>query len=118
MADGAARLFVACLCAQWCGACREYRPVFEALAARLAADADFAWIDIEDESDALGDPEIENFPTLLMASGDAALFLGPVNPQAQTAERLVRSALVGELAPLDGDAADLAQRARRVATGR
>ena len=115
MAEGATRPLVACLCAAWCGACREYRPTFDAIAARLQGVADFSWIDVEDESDALGDPDIENFPTLLIANDADALFLGPVTPQAQTAERLVRSALDGELAALGGDAADLARRVRRIA---
>ena len=119
------RLLVACLCAAWCGSCRDYKATFDALAARFAADmgpeasAEFAWIDIEDEADALGDPDIENFPTLLICRGGAPLFLGPVTPQPQTAERLVRSALAGELAPL-GDAAsvELGSRARRVVLSR
>ena len=112
-----ARLLVACLCAQWCDACREYRAVFDELAARFASAADFAWLDIEDEADALGDIDIENFPTLLIARGDAALFLGPVTPQAQTAERLVRHALAGALASLEpgAEAGDLAVRVRRAA---
>jgi thioredoxin 1 len=111
-----ARPLVACLCADWCGSCREYRPIFDALAQRFAAVADFAWIDVENESDALGDPDIENFPTLLIAGADATLFLGPVTPRAQTAERLVQSALVGDLRPLAGDSAEadaLAERVRR-----
>ena len=99
-------MLVACLCAEWCVACREYRPVFDALAARFAGRAEFAWIDIEDDSDALGDPEIEDFPTLLLAEVDtdadaeAALFFGPVTPQPQTAERLIGSGLAGGLQPL------------------
>ena len=111
-----ARPLVACLCADWCGSCPEYRPIFDALAQRFAAVADFAWIDVENESDALGDPDIENFPTLLIAGADATLFLGPVTPRAQTAERLVQSALVGDLRPLAGDSAEadaLAERVRR-----
>ena len=52
----AGRLLVACLCAEWCGSCRDYRATFAALAAQFSGEADFAWIDIEDESDALGDP--------------------------------------------------------------
>ncbi|HWK82169.1 MAG TPA: thioredoxin family protein, partial [Caldimonas sp.] len=52
------RLLVACLCADWCSSCREYRSIFDALAARFEGRAEFAWIDIEDEADALGDPDI------------------------------------------------------------
>ena len=100
--DAAPRLLVSCLCAAWCGSCRDYRATFDALAAQFAASADFAWIDVEDEADALGDLDIDNFPTLLIAEGDTLRFLGVVTPQPQTAERLIRSAIAGELeAPAD-----------------
>jgi thiol-disulfide isomerase/thioredoxin len=113
------RLLVACLCAEWCGSCRDYRATFEALAARFAADAEFAWIDIEDESDALGDPEIENFPTLLLADAGGLRFLGAVTPHAATAERLVANALAGALPAIGGaDDAELAERARRLVGAR
>jgi len=108
------RLLVACLCAEWCGSCRDYRATFEALAARFAADAEFAWIDIEDESDALGDPDIENFPTLLLADAGGLRFLGAVTPHAATAERLVANALAGALPVIGGADAELAERARRL----
>ena len=117
MAD-AGRLLVACLCAEWCGSCRDYRATFDALAAQLAAVADFAWIDIEDESDALGDPDIENFPTLLLADGGGLRFLGAVTPHAATAERLVRNALEGELPPITGPQDALAGRARQLVARR
>lgn len=106
------RLLVACLCAEWCASCREYRPTFEALAARFAGQARFAWIDIEDESDALGDPDIENFPTLLVADAQALRFFGSVTPHGQMAERLVRSALAGDLPPVAGADAGLADHVR------
>ncbi len=109
-----ARPLVACLCAAWCVACREYKPTFDALSQRFAGVADFAWIDIEDESDALGDPDIENFPTLLITAGEAALFYGPVTPQAQTAERLVQSAVAGDLAALSDAGNDVAALAGKV----
>ena len=92
------RPWVACLCAAWCVACREYRATFAALAAQLGAEADFAWIDIEDDADALGDLDIENFPTLLIADAGGARFFGTVMPQASAAERLIRGALAGALA--------------------
>ena len=106
------RLLVACLCAEWCGSCRDYRATFEALAARFSGEADFAWIDIEDESDALGDPDIENFPTLLLVDGGGLRFLGAVTPHAATAERLVQNALAGALPSIGGEEAELADRAR------
>ena len=109
-------LLVARLCAAWCDSCRDYRATFDALAARLGGAAEFAWIDIEDQADALGDLEVENFPTLLLARGERALFFGPVTPQPQTAERLVQSALAGALAAPPGTIpADLPQRVRRAA---
>ena len=114
-APGRERVLVACLCAAWCGSCRDYRPTFDALAARFGADTEFVWIDVEDEADALGDPDIENFPTLLIARGATPLFLGPVTPQPQTAERLVQSALAGELAAVGDDlAVGLVPKVRRV----
>ena len=66
------RAWVACLCAAWCVACREYGATFAALAAQFGDEADFAWIDIEDDADALGDLDIENFPTLLIADAAGA----------------------------------------------
>jgi thioredoxin 1 len=91
------RPLVACLCAAWCTSCRGYRATFDALAAQFAGRADFAWIDVEDDADALGDLDIEDFPTLLIAEPGLLRFLGPVTPQPQTAERLVRQALDGAL---------------------
>ena len=108
----APRRLVACLCAEWCGSCRDYRATFDALAAQVASRADFVWIDIEDEADALGELDVDNFPTLLIAEGDTLRFLGVVTPQPQTAERLIRSAIAGELvAPAD---AELVARVRAI----
>ncbi len=117
--DPRLRPLVACLCAAWCDSCRDYRATFAGLAADFAADADFAWIDIEDEADALGEIDIENFPTLLIADAAALRFLGPVTPQAQTAQRLVRGALAGDLpgTGTDDDAA-LAERVRALLRAR
>ena len=39
---------VVCLCAGWCGVCREYRAVFDALAA-AHPQVRFDWVDVEDE---------------------------------------------------------------------
>ena len=114
-------LLVACLCAQWCRTCDAYRDTLVAAQAALrlshpAAAMRFVWIDIEDESDLVGDLDIEDFPTLLLARGDAVLFFGPVMPHAQTLDRLVRSMLDKSapppLAALDPDVARLAVRLR------
>ena len=82
--------FVACLCAAWCDVCRQYRPAFEALAARHP-DKQFVWIDVEDEADIVGDFDVENFPTLLIQRGDTVAFFGTVLPDAGQAHRLVQA---------------------------
>ncbi len=110
------RPLVACLCAEWCGSCRDYRATFAALAAQFAADAEFAWIDVEDDADALGDSDIDDFPTLLIADAQALRFFGPVTPQAQTAERLVRQALDGALTQAGDEA--LVERVRALVRSR
>jgi thiol-disulfide isomerase/thioredoxin len=97
------RPLVACLCAAWCGSCRDYRATFDALAAQFAGAVDFAWIDVEDDADALGDVDVEDFPTLLIADAGGPRFVGAVTPQPGTAERLIRGVLAGELA-VAGDA--------------
>jgi thioredoxin 1 len=91
-------LLVACLCARWCGTCGAYRAVFDTLGAELGAQAQFVWVDIEDQAETLGDVDVEDFPTLLVARGEALLFFGPLTPQPATLARLLRSALAGDLA--------------------
>lgn len=81
---------VICLCAAWCGVCRDWTPVFEELA-RMHPRIRFEWVDIEDHADAMGDMDVETFPTLLVAHGDKAFFLGPVQPSAAQVARLVDS---------------------------
>lgn len=83
---------VICLCAAWCGVCREWTPVFDELAA-THPQVRFAWVDVEDEADAMGDVDIETFPTLLVAQGDRARFFGPVQPQVGQVARLLDSLL-------------------------
>lgn len=83
-------LLIACLCAQWCGTCKDYQPLFDSLKADFPQ-AVFRWIDIEDES-ALVDPvEVEDFPTLLIAKGNEARFFGTVTPHLETLKRLIRA---------------------------
>ena len=106
MTASAPDLLVACLCAAWCGSCREYVSVFETQAQRFAAT--FKWVDIEDEEDALGPLDVENFPTLLIARGDEVLFFGPVTPQPQTLARLLEAARDGSLRPTAPVAAEVA----------
>ncbi|MDH4447734.1 MAG: thioredoxin family protein [Acidovorax sp.] len=82
--------WVVCLCAGWCGTCRDYRPIFDELA-REHSGVRFEWVDVEDESEVAGDLDVETFPTLLVASGERALFLGPLLPQAPVLARLLTS---------------------------
>jgi thioredoxin 1 len=83
-------LHVVCLCAEWCSACRAWRPTWEAVAARYPQ---IHWqsMDIEDEPDLMDEVglDIETFPTVLIARGDRALFLGAIPPQAEFLENLI-----------------------------
>jgi thioredoxin 1 len=103
----AERWLVACLCAGWCRTCDDYRPTFEAMA-RAHPDMRFAWIDIEDESDALGPLalEVEDFPSVLVAREGEVRFYGTVLPHAATLGRTIeaarRAVLTPAVAGLDG----------------
>lgn len=80
--------WVACLCAAWCGVCRDWLQPFTAQA-RAHPHIRFAWVDVEDEDEAMGDMDIETFPTLLVARGDQVLFLGPIPPSATQFARML-----------------------------
>jgi thioredoxin-like negative regulator of GroEL len=82
--------WVVCLCAEWCGLCRDYEILFAQMAARYPAFR-FAWLDIEDQSDVVGDIDVETFPTLLLADAQGTHFFGPLTPQANTLSRLLDS---------------------------
>ncbi|MFZ5526590.1 MAG: thioredoxin family protein [Pseudomonadota bacterium] len=81
-------LDVICLCADWCGTCREYEAVFDALQ-QAHPQHRYRWIDIEDEAELAGDVDVETFPTLMLAHGGQVLFAGPVLPRQGDAQRLV-----------------------------
>lgn len=97
---------VACLCAAWCATCTGYRRTLAQLAATHPG-LRFAWIDIEDDADALGDAalEIENFPTLMLLREGRVLFHGTVLPHPATLERMLQALADHALAP--GDAAQV-----------
>jgi thioredoxin 1 len=82
-------LLVACLCADWCGACREYQPLFDSLA-RKFPNVQFLWVDVEDEADLIDPIEVEDFPTILIAQDQNPLFFGTVLPHVETLERLIQ----------------------------
>jgi thioredoxin 1 len=98
-------LRVVCLCADWCGVCREYSQVFAQLGVELSAQAQFLWIDVEDAADQLGRLDVENFPSLLIARGDALLFFGAVTPYVETLKLLVNSAFSREITCQDSNPA-------------
>ena len=90
-------LQVICLCAQWCGTCREYAPVFEALPTQRPAVCTH-WVELEAVEDALGDIDITTFPMLLVVDSARGLrFAGPVTPHAATLLRLCDAAADGGL---------------------
>ncbi len=78
---------VACLCAEWCRTCGEYRPVFDALKTQFPDDR-FVWLDVEDEG---VDVVVETFPTLMVARGAKVQFFGAVLPHAAHASRLLEA---------------------------
>ena len=99
---GLPSVLVVCLCARWCNVCTEYLGRFEQVQRSIQANypqAQFVWLDIEDEADLLHPLDVENFPTLLIAVGDAPRFFGTITPQAQTLERLVRHIVLNGAAP-------------------
>lgn len=106
-----ARWLVVCLCAEWCGTCREYREPLRQVAQNFPAHA-FAWIDIEDEAELAGDLDIETFPTLLVLNGAEVMFYGPVLPGEDALRRLLRALEENGQQPtaLDADVMGLVQR--------
>jgi len=107
------RLLVACLCAQWCGTCRDYRPLFDQLQTEFAA-AQFVWIDIEDEADLVDPVEVDNFPTLLVVADGQARFFGTLLPHIDTLRRILQTQLSAERASsVAPEAQALAQRVMR-----
>lgn len=85
-----AEFTVVCLCAEWCGTCREYRSEFDRLAAHFPG-VNFLWRDIEEHADSLGDLDIENFPTILVRRERWILFFGVMLPQASHLRRLIET---------------------------
>jgi thioredoxin 1 len=98
-----ADLLVACLCADWCGTCRDYLPTFEHVQAQFPS-ARFVWIDVENEAELVDPIEVENFPTLLIALRGQAMFFGTVTPHTETLQRLIRSQVEHDAHALPPDA--------------
>ncbi|MES2512048.1 MAG: thioredoxin family protein [Pseudomonadota bacterium] len=87
-------VWVICLCADWCGVCRDYRSVFADLMKQHSSvqhGFQFAWVDVEDHAELAGELDIDTFPTLLMADDAGVLFFGPLTSQPATLTRLLVS---------------------------
>ncbi|MCM3565866.1 thioredoxin family protein [Hydrogenophaga intermedia] len=98
-------LDVVCLCADWCGTCRDYRPEFETL---TGAQPDWRtrWVDVEDFETVLDDVDITTFPLILIVDGAGTLcFAGPVTPQPGMLQRLCQAAQLGSLRATEDQAA-------------
>ena len=83
---------VAFFCAQWCRACREFRPELDKMTVSYPQVA-FFWVDVEDNSDMLGDLDINKFPTLLIQQGDTVAFYSCIHPDTKLIERILQSAM-------------------------
>src|SRR5512139_1213336 len=93
----AATIHVACLCAAWCRLCDGYRAVLESLADQFDRDGvavQWHWVDIEDEAELVGDLDVETFPTIVVADDLRVRFAGPVEPQRETLQRLLRATVI------------------------
>lgn len=74
------------------------------MAQRLAgAHPDIAmyWVDVEDDAAAVGDIDVENFPTLVIARGDTVLHVGASLPHEGVVRRLLDE-MRGRTEPLVG----------------
>jgi thioredoxin len=74
--------------APWCGPCRNFAPVFEAAAAKHA-DAVFAKVNTDEESELAGAFEIESIPTLMIFREQICVFSQPGSLPAEALEELI-----------------------------
>ena len=81
---------VICYCAAWCDTCKEYEPKLEALSSRHP-EICVVWVDIEDHPELVGDEDVENFPTILIQTGDTVRFMGTVLPHIEQLDRLIQA---------------------------
>lgn len=98
-------MVVVCLCAAWCGTCRDYLPVFTAVA-KAQPGWRTHWVDVEDFEAALNEADITTFPMILIANGEGTwCFAGPVTTQQGMLQRLCDAARQGSLRLGDAEAA-------------
>lgn len=81
-------LVVLALCADWCGTCRDFEQVLQHLA-EARPEVVFAWADIEDDAEFVGDIDVESFPTLAVFRAGHALHYGVSLPQEALVARMV-----------------------------
>jgi thioredoxin-like negative regulator of GroEL len=55
----------------------------------VVPDAQFVWLDIEDDHEICGDIDVENFPTVVVFRGDVPVHFGVSTPQEATVARLI-----------------------------
>ena len=94
----ASRIAVISLCAAWCDTCNDFRSGYELLA-QSRPDVIFVWLDIEDDAEAVGDVDVENFPTLAIFRGTQPLHFGVSLPHPPSIGRLI-DALAAQRQPL------------------
>ncbi len=84
----ASPLVVLALCADWCGTCRDFQHALQRIA-EAHGEIVFAWADIEDDAELVGDIEVETFPTLAIFRDGVALHFGASLPQERPVARLI-----------------------------
>lgn len=106
---------VLALCAQWCGTCREFRATLERLAA-ARRDIVFAWADVEDDADLVGELDVENFPTLAVFRAGLVLHYGVSLPQEGVVTRLVETLAAAPAKASPGLPAEVGELAQRLSS--
>ena len=81
-------LVVLALCADWCGTCRDFQQMLDRLA-RARPEIVFAWADIEDDAELVGDIDVESFPTLAVFRAGQTLHYGVSLPQEGLVARTI-----------------------------
>lgn len=99
----AAEVVVLSFCAQWCGTCREFRPILEAISTAHPG-ITFGWVDIEDDAELADEVDVEDFPTLAIIRDGVPLYFGTTLPLDGVVRSLLRATLTGgpQVAAPDG----------------
>jgi len=91
---------IVCLCAGWCSSCQTYFSNFSKLSQRYQ-ELVFAWVDIEDQAELIGEIDVINFPTLLIQHGNTVVFFGQVAMDFHLSERVILSKMIKSRAILE-----------------